>query len=253
MGNETALFEYLLRLGDTTLILGQRVGEWCGHAPALEEDIAMANVGLDLIGQTQLWLGLAGAVEGKGRSADDLAFLRDAGAFRNLLLAERPNTDFAHTITRQFLFDAFNKAQLAALARSSDDRVAAIAAKSVKEATYHLDRSGGIVVALGDGTNVSHDRMQAALDVLWPYTGEMFAADATDAKIAASGVGPDPASLRPEWDSVVRAHLDQATLRVPDGEFAHLGGKTGARHSEHLGHLLSSMQWLQRAYPGATW
>ncbi len=253
MGSKTALFEYLLRLGDTTLILGQRVGEWCGHAPALEEDIAMANVGLDLIGQTQLWLGLAGAVEGKGRSADDLAYLRDAGEFRNLLLVERPNTDFAHAITRQFLFDVFSKAQLAALARSKDDRVAAIAAKSVKEATYHLDRSAGIVVALGDGTPDSHDRMQAALNVLWPYTGEMFAADATDAQIAASGVGPDPAGLRPEWDNVVRAHLAEATLRVPDGDFAHLGGKTGAQHSEHLGHMLSSMQWLQRAYPGATW
>ena len=253
MGIIPALFEYLLRMGDTTLILGQRVSEWCGHAPALEEDIAMANVGLDLIGQTQMWLGLAGEVEGKGRNADDLTFLRDAWEFRNLLLVERPNTDYAHALMRQFLFDAFNVELLSALAHSSDDRVSAIAQKAVKEAAYHLDRSAGIVVALGDGTAQSHAKMQDALATLWPFTGEMFLADDVDNEIAAAGIGPDPKTLRDNWESTVLPRLDEATLSVPESAFAHSGGKNGAQHSEHLGHILTSMQWLQRSYPGATW
>jgi ring-1,2-phenylacetyl-CoA epoxidase subunit PaaC len=253
MGYDRALFQYLLRLGDNTLILGQRVSEWCGHAPALEEDIAMANVALDLIGQTQAWLGLAGEVEGEGRSADDLAFLRDAWDFRNLLLVERPNIDFAHTITRQFLFDAWNVVLLGALTQSADERISAIAQKSVKEATYHLDRSAGILVALGDGTDESHARMQDALDILWPFTGEMFVADAIDDEISTAGIGPDPEDLRDAWETKVTQKIAEATLTIPDGDFAHVGGKNSQRHSEHLGHLLSSMQWLQRSYPGATW
>jgi ring-1,2-phenylacetyl-CoA epoxidase subunit PaaC len=249
---QAAFLEFLLRTGDTTLVLGHRVSEWCGHAPALEEDIALANVALDLIGQTQLWLGLAAEVEGKGRTADDLAYLRDAWDFRNLLLVERPNGDFGHTLMRQFLFDAFHHELLKALSGSQDPRVAEIAQKAVKEVAYHLERSSDLVVRLGDGTDESHRRMQAALDALWPYTGEMFLSDDRDAEVAAAGVAPDPASLRPAWEATVRDVLGAATLAVPDSPFAHKGGKRGV-HTEHLGFILADMQFLQRAYPGATW
>ena len=241
------------RMGDNALILGHRLSEWCGRAPALEEDIALANTALDLIGQTQMWLGLAAEAEGAGRSADDLAMRRDVWEFRNLLLVERPNVDFAHTILRQCLFDHWHRPMLDALTRSSEPRIAAIAAKAVKEATYHAERSAELVVALGDGTAESHARMQAALDALWPYAGEMFTADATDAELADAGIAPAPDSLRDGWDETVRAVLSEATLTVPESDFAHQGGRTGKRHSEHLGHLLTQMQWLQRAYPDATW
>ncbi|HRO10220.1 1,2-phenylacetyl-CoA epoxidase subunit PaaC [Amaricoccus sp.] len=249
---QEAFFEALLRIGDSTLILGHRVSEWCGHSPALEEDIALANVALDLIGQTQMWLGLAGEVEGKGRSADDLAYLRDAWDFRNLLIVERPNGDFGHTLMRQFLFDAYHLELLKALAGSSDPRVAEIAVKAAKEVAYHLERSSDLVIRLGDGTDESHRRMQAALEALWPYTGEMFLSDEKDAEAAAAGRIADPASLRPAWERTVRDVLGAATLTIPEGAFAHKGGKRGV-HTEHLGYILADMQFLQRAYPGATW
>jgi ring-1,2-phenylacetyl-CoA epoxidase subunit PaaC len=248
-----ALVQTLLRLGDNTLVLGHRVSEWCGKAPVLEEDIALANTALDLIGQTQMWLGYAAEVEGAGRSADDLAMLRDVWDFRNILMVERPNLDFGHTIMRQFLFDAWHRDLLGALTLSSDPRVAEIAAKAVKEATYHLDRSAETVIALGDGTEESHTRMQTALDLLWPYTGEMFHADATDAQMVAEGIAPDPAGLRAAWLARVTATMAEATLALPQDDFAHKGGRTGKQHTEHLGHLLTQMQWLQRAYPGAQW
>lgn len=247
------LFEFLCRMGDNTLVLGHRVSEWCGHAPVLEEDIALANTALDLIGQTRMWLGLAGEVEGKGRSADDLAMLRDAWDFRNVLLVEQPNGDFGQTMMRQFLFDAWHVAMLGALQASSDPRVAEIAAKAVKEASYHVERSGETVIGLGDGTSESHRRMQAALDLLWPYVGEMFVPDDTDAAMAEAGIAPDLTTLRAAFDSRVQAAMAEATLTIPEGDFAHKGGKSGFRHSEHLGHMLTQMQWLQRAYPGATW
>jgi len=246
------LFVGLCRLGDNTLILGHRVSEWCGHAPVLEEDIALANMALDLIGQTQLWLGLAGEVEGRGRSADDLAFLRDAWDFSNILLVERPNRDFGHTLMRQFLFDAWHQPLLKAAEGSADARIAEIAAKAGKEVAYHLERSADLVIRLGDGTDESHARMQDALDRLWPYAGEVFLPDATDARLAAAGILPAPDSLRPVWDATVAEVLAEATLTRPAGTFAHQGGRQG-RHTEHLGHLLTSMQWLQRAYPGAGW
>lgn len=246
------VFELCLRMGDTTLILGQRVSEWCGHAPVLEEDIALANVALDLIGQAQMWLGLAGEVEGQGRDADALAFRRDAGAFRNLLLVERPNGDFGHTIMRQFLFDAWHLPMLRALSGSAEPRVAGIAAKAEREVAYHLERSADLVIRLGDGTAESHGRMQAALDALWPWAGEMFAGDSVDAALAAEGIAPEPATLRPAWDETVGAVLAEATLARPEGSFFHRGGRAG-RHTEHLGHLLAEMQFLQRAYPGAEW
>ena len=223
-----AFTEWLLRIGDNALILGHRVSEWCGHAPALEEDIALANTALDLIGQTQFWLGLAGEVEGQGRSADQIAFLRDAGAFRNVLLVERPNGDFGHTLMRQFLFDAWHLELLRALTGSADPRVAEIAAKAQKEVAYHLERSADLVIRLGDGTDESRRRMQKALDTLWPYTGELFLSDEADRAVA------------------------EATLTLPGGSFQHKGGKRGV-HTEHLGFLLAEMQFLQRAYPGAVW
>jgi ring-1,2-phenylacetyl-CoA epoxidase subunit PaaC len=247
------LLQFLLRMGDNTLILGHRVSEWCGHAPVLEEDIALANTALDLIGQTQMWLGLAGEVEGQGRSADDLAFLRDVWDFRNLLLVEQPNGDFGQTILRQFLFDAWHVETLTALTDSTDDRIAGIAAKAVKEASYHVERSGDTVIGLGDGTEQSHARMQAALDKLWPYVAEMFDSDAVDAAMAVAGRAPSAEDLRAPVMDRMQAVLTEATLIVPETRYAQLGGKSGARHSEHLGHLLTQMQWLQRAYPGATW
>jgi ring-1,2-phenylacetyl-CoA epoxidase subunit PaaC len=249
---QEAVLEFLLRTGDNTLILGHRVSEWCGHAPALEEDIALANVALDLIGQTQMWLGLAAEVEGRGRTADDLAYLRDAWEFRNVLLVERPNGDFGRTLMRQFLFDAWHHPFLQELAGSSGPRVAEIAAKAGKEAAYHLERSSDLVVRLGDGSAESRRRMQAALDDLWPYAGELFLADDKDAAVAAAGIAPDPSSLRAPWEALVRDVLGEATLAIPEGGFAHKGGKRGI-HTEHLGYILAELQFLQRAYPGATW
>jgi ring-1,2-phenylacetyl-CoA epoxidase subunit PaaC len=248
----SALFEFCLRMGDNTLILGHRVSEWCGHAPVVEEDIAMANTALDLIGQTQMWLGLAGEVEGKGRTADDLAYLRDAAGFRNVLLVERPNGDIGQTLMRQFLFDAWHVEMLDALRNSTNQRVADIAAKSLREVEYHVERSGDLVIRLGDGTAESHERMQAALNDLWTWAKEAMLGDAVDAELTAAGIAPDPAEIRSRWDARVGAVLAEATLTVPDNDFVHKGGKAG-RHTEHLGHLLATMQFLQRAYPGAMW
>ncbi len=249
---DDALFEYALRLGDNCLILGQRLSAWVGHAPVLEEDIALANVALDMIGQARLWLELAAEAEGKGRSGDDLAYHRDAGAFRNLLLVEQPNGDFAHTTVRQFLFDAWHTHLLAALAGAADERVAGIAGKAVKEASYHLARSTDLVISLGDGTTESHARMQTAVDDLWPYAGEMFMADAVDEAMSASGIAPALEDIRAEWDAHVSRTLAEATLRQPAPGYMQKGGKRGI-HTEHLGYVLAEMQFLQRAYPGATW
>ncbi|MGJ5617633.1 1,2-phenylacetyl-CoA epoxidase subunit PaaC [Sulfitobacter sp. MF3-043] len=240
-------------MGDNTLVLGHRVSEWCGVAPVLEEDIALANTALDMIGQTQLWLGLAGQVEGNSRDADTLAFRRDVWDFRNVLLVEQPNGDFGHTMMRQFLFDGWHLAQLKALMGSSNAEIAAIAEKSTKEVTYHLERSSDTVIGLGDGTEESHNRMQKALDRLWPYVGEMFVSDAVDEQMVKDGIAPDPASLREGYDALLSDVFTAATLVRPTTDFAHKGGKSGVRHSEHLGHILTQMQWLQRAYPDATW
>lgn len=247
------MFEFLLRQGDNALVLGHRISEWCGTAPALEEDIALANTALDLIGQTQMWLGYAAEIEGKGRSADDLAFLRDAYDFRNLLLLETPNRDFGNTLMRQFLFDAFQVPFLNALENSSDQHVADIAIKSGKEAKYHLERSGDTVIALGDGTDISHAKMQSALSRLWPYVGEMFAADAVDIAMHQAGIAPDLEALKPQWKTTVQTVMRDASLEIPADPFTHLGGKNGKRHTEHLSHMLATMQSLQRSYPGASW
>ncbi|MDZ4086222.1 MAG: 1,2-phenylacetyl-CoA epoxidase subunit PaaC [Tabrizicola sp.] len=247
-----AFATWLCRMGDNCLILGHRVSEWCGHSPVLEEDIALANTALDLIGQTQLWLGLAGEVEGKGRTADTLAYLRDAAQFRNVLLVERPNGDFGQTLMRQFLFDAWAMEMLRALQASSDKRVAEIAAKAAKEVAYHLERSADLVIRLGDGTEESRTRMQKALNVLWPYTGELFLGDAVDQAMADAGIAPAPESLKAAWDRTVAEVMAEATLVLPEGTFQHKGGKQG-RHTEALGFILADMQFLQRAYPGGTW
>ncbi|MFZ5964227.1 1,2-phenylacetyl-CoA epoxidase subunit PaaC [Thalassococcus sp. BH17M4-6] len=250
---QPAFFDWLCRLGDNALILGHRISEWCGHGPALEEDIALANTALDLIGHTQMWLGLAAEVEGAGRSADDLAYLRDTLKFRNLKLVELPNGDMAVTLMREFLFDVFHFELLTALRDSSSPRVAEIAAKALKEVSYHLERSSDLVVRLGDGTEESHTRMQAALDRLWPYTGEMFAADAVDDAVAGAGIAPALSDLLPRWRQTVDEVLAEATLNKPEQRFdAQKGGKQG-RHTEHLGYILAEMQFLQRAYPGASW
>lgn len=251
--DQNALSQFLRRLGDNTLVLGHRVSEWCGHSPVLEEDIALANTALDLIGQTQLWLGLAAEVEGGDQDADKLAFLRDAWDFRNVLLVELPNGDFGQTLMRQFLFDAWQSIMLGRLLKSSDARVAAIAEKASKEVAYHVERSAGTVVGLGDGTAESHARMQAALEYLYPYVGEMFLSDEVDAAMVQAGIAPDPTSLRAEYDALVGRVMAEATLSIPEGAYTHKGGRTGYMHTEHLGHILASMQWLQRAYPGAEW
>lgn len=250
--DQAALFEFLVRLGDNALILGHRVSEWCGHSPALEEDIALSNTALDLIGQTQLWLALAGEIEGKGRSADDLAHLRDGYEFRNILLVERPNGDFGKTLMRQFLFDAAHYLLMKALQNSSERRIAEIAQKAFKEVAYHLERSRDLVIRLGDGTDESHRRMQDALNDLWPYTGEMFASDDVEECLSAADVVPHPHSLKSGWDEIVSETLSEATLKKPDDGYMHKGGRRGV-HTEHLGFILTEMQFLQRAYPGAVW
>jgi len=249
----SALVEFALRMGDNTLILGHRVSEWCGHAPVLEEDIALANTALDLIGQTQMWLGLAGEIEGEGRTADDLAYRRDAFDFRNVLLVERPNGDFGQTLMRQFLFDAWHHPMLTWLSQNStEERVAEIARKAEREAAYHLERSSDLVIRLGDGTDESHRRMQEALGHHWTYTGEMFVADAVDDELAGAGIAPDPAAMKPGWDALVGEVLAEATLAIPENDFVHKGGRKG-QHTEHLGHILAAMQFLPRAYPDASW
>jgi ring-1,2-phenylacetyl-CoA epoxidase subunit PaaC len=253
---DKTLFEYLLRLGDSSLILSQRLGAWTGHGPILEEDLALTNTALDLLGQARMWLTLAGEVEGAGRDEDALAYHRDAHQFHNVLLVERDNGNYADTMARQFLFDVWHYFLLQRLEQSADERVAAIAAKSIKEVTYHVRRSSDMVVRLGDGTDESHAKMQAAIDDAWRFTGELFADDAVDQDVAARGIGCDLAALREPWIAHVRDVLEEATLTVPDdaaaNHLAYRGGRQG-RHTEALGYVLAEMQYLPRAYPGATW
>ena len=246
------LFQYLLRLGDTSLVLGQRLGVWVGHAPALEEDLGLANLSLDLIGQARLLLTYAGEVEGLGRDEDALAFLRDAAAFCNLTLAEQPNGDFAHTIVRQFLIDAWQLEMYESLSRSEDARLASIAAKAIKETRYHDRYSSGWLIRLGDGTPESHRRAQDALEELWRFTPELFAADEIDEQLAVAGIAPSLAELAPRWAAHVDQVLREATLSRPATAPYPWHGKRGV-HTEHLGHMLAEMQHLQRAYPGAQW
>lgn len=243
---------YVLRLGDTSLVLGQRLGEWIGQAPALEEELALANLALDLVGQARLLLGYAGELEGAGRDEDALAFLRDAPQFFNLTLAEQPNGDFAHTIVRQWLIDSWQLEVYQALALSADTRLAAIAAKAVKETRYHHRFSSGWLVRLGDGTAESRRRAQRSLDDLWALTEELFTPDAVDECASAAGVAPSLAQLEPRWSARIDEELRAATLQRPAAQPYPWHGKRGV-HSEHLGHMLAEMQHLQRTYPGARW
>lgn len=247
-----ALFRYVLRLGDTSLILGQRLGEWIGHAPALEEDLALANLALDLIGQARLLLTYAGEIEGEGRDEDALAYLRDAPAFLNLTLAEQPNGDFAHTIVRQWLLDTWQLEVYEGLSASADTRLAAIAAKAQKETRYHYRFSSGWLMRLGDGTAESRARTQQALDSLWRFTEELFSADEVDERVIAAGIAPPPGPAAERWRQQTERDLRAATLLRPPAQVHPWYGKRGV-HTEHLGHLLGEMQHLQRSYPGARW
>lgn len=247
-----SLYEYVLRLGDDSLILGQRLSEWCGHGPILEEDIAMTNIALDLIGQATSLLEYAAKLGEEGKSADDLAFLRFDKDYNNILLVEQENGDFGKTMMRQFFFDAYRKLLFERLVNSSDEQLAAIATKSLKETKYHLKHSSEWVIRLGDGTEESHARVQDSLDDLWRYTGELFYADQVEAELTASGVLPDLGSVKEEWEAYVKHILSEATLEIPTNNWQFEGGRVG-KHSEHLGHLLSVMQFMQRAYPNMEW
>lgn len=252
MDNKTALFQYLLRLGDNASILGHRLGEWCGHGPELEEDIAVTNVSLDLIGHARSLYTYAGEVEGKGKTEDDIAYLRQEREYVNALICELPNGDYGYTIARQFLFDQFNHLLYTELLNSKDETIAAISAKAVKEINYHLRRSTEWVLRLGDGTEESHNRIQESFNNIWAYTGDMFVQDDADKAIIEAGIGPDLNTLLPIWKEKVKATLAEATLAMPEGEWMHSGSKTG-RHTESMGHLLSELQYMQRAYPGCEW
>ena len=247
-----ALFDYLCRLGDDSLILGQRLGEWCGHAPSVEVDLSLANMALDLIGQATHFLNRAGEVEGRGRDGDKLAFHRDVLDFRNCWLVEQPNGDFAQTMARQFLFSTWQEMLFDRLSASRDETIAAVAAKAVKEVRYHRELSSEWVVRLGDGTEESAARMAAGLDWMWRFVPELFEQDAIAAAMTDAGVGVDPATFRDDYDAAIRAVLAEATLETPRDQRPILGGRRG-HHGEHLGHLLCTMQFLPRTYPDATW
>lgn len=249
---DKTLFEYVLRLGDDSLILGHRLSEWCGHGPVLEEDIALTNIALDLIGQTNLLLDYAGQLENKGRTADDLAFLRFDKDYKNLLLVEQPNGDFGMTIMRQFLFDAFRVPLFRALQSSADETLAGIAEKSLKEASYHLKHSSEWVIRLGDGTDESHRRIQDALNDLWRYTSELFYADEVDSELTQRGIVPNGEDIKKEWELNVNNVLGEATLTIPVNNWKFEGGRKGL-HSEHLGYILTELQYMQRAYPNMEW
>jgi len=251
-GTHVSLFDYALRLGDDSLILGQRLSEWCGHAPSVEVDLSLANMALDLIGQATHFLNYAGEVEGRGRDGDALAFRRDVLDFRNCWLVEQPNGDFAQTMARQFLFSTWQKMLVERLTRSSDEFIASVAAKAVKEVSYHEELSAEWVIRLGDGTEESRRRMQDGLDWNWRFIPELFEMDELAVEAAARGVGPDFGTFRDEYDRKMRAVLEEATLDVPKHQRPILGGRRG-HHSEHLGHILAPMQYLQRTYPDATW
>ena len=247
-----ALVEYLLRLGDDRLVLGHRLSEWCGHAPILEEDIALANIALDLVGQATLLLKLAGETEGMGRDENALAFLRDSTDFRNALVAELPKGDFAFTIVRQLLVSTASLHHLEALRSSVHPVLAGIAAKALKETRYHVRHAVDWTLKLGDGTDESHRRAQLALDELWRYSGELFMTDAVDERLVGAKLVPDVAALEPRWREQVLDVVGRATLAVPETTWMQRGGRSG-RHTEHLGPMLAEMQVLQRTHPGASW
>ena len=246
-----ALLPSLLRVGDDHLILGHRVSEWCGHAPMLEEDLALPNIALDLIGQARALYTYASEVEGRGRTEDDFAYLRPEREYCNLLLVERPNGDFAHTMLRQFYFSTYMQLWWDAACRSNDGTLAGIAAKAVKESAYHVRHSAEWVIRLGDGTGESAERMATAIEDLAPYTGEMFVTDAVWQALAPETL-PDPSDLQSAWSGSIAQVFAEAMLEVPATPPSIIGGREG-RHGEEMGHLLAELQYMQRSYPGATW
>ncbi len=252
MTTQEALYKYCLRLGDNSLILSHRLAELCSWGPFLEEDIALTNISLDLIGQAEALLGYAATLEGNGKTADDIAYLRSEREYYNHWLVEQPNIDFGYVIVRQFLNDAWAYHLYSQLASSADEQLAAITAKALKEIRYHLRHSGEWLIRLGDGTKESHDRVQEALNELWKYTGELFEMDEVDATLITKGIVPDTNAIKTNWNTTVREVLDKATLTLPEDGYMVTGSREGI-HSEHLGHLLSNMQYLQRAHPGAQW
>ena len=252
MSLERAHFEYVLRIADNALILGQRLSEWCGHGPILEQDIAITNIALDQIGQARTLLTYAGDLEGKGRTEDDLAYFRDTMDFKNVLLVEQPNEDWAFTIVRQFLFDSFNFFFHQMLLQSQDKKLAGIAEKSIKEVQYHLRYSSEWMIRLGDGTPTSHQKMQRALDELWMFSGELVKPDVIDQLMLANGIGPDLKEVNLLRQERIKNVLEQATLKMPENDWMQTGGKQG-EHTEHLGFILSELQYIQRAYPNMKW
>src|ERR1700761_3587539 len=250
--SETPLVLYTLRRADDALILGHRLSEWCGHAPMLEEDMALANMGLDLLGQARALYSHAAKVEGKGNDEDKFAYLRDVRQYRNLLLMEQPNGDFARTMVRQFFYSAFADLYWRAMMKSSDATLAAVAAKSEKESAYHLRHSSEWIVRLGHGPGESHRRAQVAIDDLWAFTGEMFSVDDSERGLIDAGIAVDPQALKLQWRKTVSGVVAEATLALPNNDWMQQGGRVG-HHSQHLGHLLSELQSLQRTFPGATW
>lgn len=249
---QKALFDYLLWLGDSSLILGHRISEWCGHGPILEEDIALTNIALDLIGQARLFLSYAGELEGKGRSEDDLAYLRDVMAYKNALLAEQVNGDFGMTMIRQLIFTAFSYHLQNALLTSTDERLRAIAEKAIKETTYHLRHCSDWTIRLGDGTEESHKKMQDAIDTLWMFTDDLFINEPSDKALIDAKIVPDLSTIKKQWMETIKQVTSEATLKLPEPSFMMKGGREG-KHSEHLGFILAELQFLPRAYPDAKW
>jgi ring-1,2-phenylacetyl-CoA epoxidase subunit PaaC len=247
-----ALLDYCIALGDDALTLGHRLSEWCSNGPFLEEDLALTNVALDFIGRARMFYGYAAEIEGQGRSEDDFAYLRDCREYRNFLINELPNGDFAFTMARQLLVDVYDVDFFGQLAGSNDPQLAAIAAKAIKESRYHLRRSEDWIIRLGDGTEESHQRTQNAFEQLWGYAAEMFAMTKDEQQLAGAGIAVDRSSLKPGWTATVHAVLKQATLDIPADDWSICGGRDGI-HTEHLGYLLAELQFLQRAYPGQQW
>lgn len=248
----SALYKYLLRLGDDSLILGQRLSEWCGHGPILEEDIALTNIALDLIGQATNIYNYAAKVEGKGKTADELAFLRLEHEYLNTLLVEQPNGHFGDTLMRQFLFDAFRVPFYEALIQSTDKELSAIAEKSLKETKYHLKHSSEWVIRLGDGTEESHGKIQESLNNLWLYYHELFFEDEVEKALKKEGVIPDNEAIQKKWNNTTSRVLDEAGLIIPSNNWKFEGGRLGI-HSEHMGYILADLQYMQRAYPNMEW
>ena len=248
-----SLFKFLLQLGDDRLVLGHRLSEWCGHAPVLEEDIALTNIALDEIGQSAEYLRLAGVIEGKDRDEDDLAYFREATQFRNVQLVEQPNGDFAATIVRQFFFDVYDRLLLVELQRSEEKQLADISAKALKEATYHLRHSTEWMLRMGRGTDESRERLQSAVNDLWRFTGELFQLSEIERSLSTSGILPRLDTMEAKWNRHVVDLLQLATLLVPTNDILMVSGSRSGKHGEHLGHLLAEMQIVARSFPEAQW